>query len=163
MVIYLGELCRYVSFELPCHRTEGSTKHLFRRSKICAEQGWYKATFPSFSLENKMFFTVLSDSRALFPSSCEQTVCCYPALTQGCRLVGMFQVFLMHRRKTQSLEMSDLKTLWLQDMVCFPKWELGEGRAFVQQTWWQSCNLLAGQHFLMPALLETQSNNFELL
>lgn len=142
MVIYLGELCRYISFELPCHITEGSTKHLFRKYKICAEQGWYKATSPSFSLENKMFFTVPSDSRALFASSREQTACCYPALSQGCLLVGTFQVFLMHRRKTQSLEMSDLKTSWLQDRVSFQKWERGEGRAFVQQAWWQSCNLL---------------------
>lgn len=58
--ICLGELRRYIGFELPCHITEGSTKHLFRKYKICAEQGWYKATSPSFSLENKMFFTVLS-------------------------------------------------------------------------------------------------------
>lgn len=121
MVIYLGELCRYISVELPCHITEGSTKHLFRKYKICAEQGWYKATSPSFSLENKMFFTVQSDSGALFASSCEQTAWCYPASMQGCRLVGVFQVFLMHRRKTQSLEMSDLKTLWLQNIVSFQK------------------------------------------
>lgn len=119
MVIYLGELCSYISFELPCHITEGSTKHLFRKYKICAEQGWYKATSPSFSLEKKMFFTVLSDSRALFGSSCEQTARCYPALTQGCRSLGAFQVFLMHKRKTQSLEMPDLKTLCLQDI--FPQ------------------------------------------
>lgn len=121
MVIYLGELCRYISFELPCHITEGSTMHLFRKYKICAEQGWYKATSPSFSLENKMFFTVLSDSGALFASSFEQTVWSYPALTQGCCLVGIFQVFLMHRRETQGLEMSDLKILWLQDMASFQK------------------------------------------
>lgn len=121
MVIYLGELCSYISFELPCHITEGSTKHLFRKYKICAEQGWYKATSPSFSLEKKMFFTVLSDSRALFVSSWEQTACCYPALTQGWCSVGMFQVFLMHRRKTQRWEMSNLKTLWLQDLVSFQK------------------------------------------
>lgn len=113
MDICLGEFCSYISFELPCHITEASTKHLFRKYKICAEQGWYKTTSPSFSLENKMFFAVLSDSRALFASSSEQTACCYPDLTQGCCLVGMFQVFLMHRRKTQSLGMSDLKALWL--------------------------------------------------
>lgn len=83
MAIYLGELCRYISFELPCHITEGNTKHLFRKYKICAEQGWYQATSPSFSLENKMFLTGLSDSRALFASSCEQTACCYPSLSQG--------------------------------------------------------------------------------
>lgn len=141
MVICLGELRRYISFELPCHKTESSTKHLFRKYKICAEQGWYKATSPSFSLEKKMVF-YSAVSRALFASSCEQTACFYPTLSQGCCLVGMFQVFLMHRRITQSLEMSDLKTLWLQDMVSFQNWELGVGRAFAQQTWWQSCNLL---------------------
>lgn len=143
MVIYSGEFCRYISFELPCHITEGSTKHLFRKYKICAEQEWYETTSPSFSLEkNKMFLTVLSDSRALFSSSSEQTPGCYSALMQGCCLVGTFQVFLMHRRKTQSLAMSDVKTLWLQDVISFQKWELGDDRAFVQQTWCQSCNLL---------------------
>lgn len=57
-----------------------------------------------------MFFTALSDSRALFASSGEQIACCCATLSQGCFLVGMFQVFLMQRRKTQGLEMPVLKT-----------------------------------------------------
>lgn len=111
-VIYLAGLHSYISFKLPCHIMGGSTKHLFRDYKICAEHGWYKTTSPaSFSLGNRMFFTVLSDSRALFASSREQTACCCAALSQGCFLVGMHQVFLMQRGKTQSLEMPDLETL----------------------------------------------------
>ncbi|KAF2976316.1 hypothetical protein EK904_011308 [Melospiza melodia maxima] len=66
----------------------------------------------------------MQNSRALFGSPCEQTAHCYPALTQGCRSLGAFQVFLMHRRQTQSLEMPDLKTLWLQDMISFQKYQL---------------------------------------
>lgn len=58
-----------------------------------------------------MVFTVLSDSGALFASSHGQIACCWAALSQGCFLLGMFQVFLMQRRKTQSLEIPDLKTL----------------------------------------------------
>lgn len=119
MVIYLGELGTYISFELPCHITGGSTKHLFRVYKICAEHGWYKTTSPaSFSLENKMFFTVLSDSGALFASSREQVACCCAALSQGCLLVGMFQVFLM-----QSLEMPDPKTPCGSKIWCLSKSE----------------------------------------
>lgn len=56
-----------------------------------------------------MVFTVLTDSRALFASSREQIGWCCAAFSQG--EVGMFQVFLMQRRKTQSLEKPDLKTL----------------------------------------------------
>lgn len=58
-----------------------------------------------------MFFTVLTDSRALFAISREQEGCCCAAFSQGCFSGGMFQVFLMQRRKTQSLEKPDLKTL----------------------------------------------------
>lgn len=70
-----------------------------------------------------MFFTVLSDSRALFASASEQTACCCAALSQGCFLVGMHQVFLVQRRKTQSLEMPDLKTLCASEIWYLSKSE----------------------------------------
>jgi len=58
-----------------------------------------------------MFFTVLSDSGALFASSREQITWCCAALSQGCFLIGIFQVFLMQRRKTLNLEVPGLETL----------------------------------------------------
>lgn len=66
--------------------------------------GGVKTTSPaSFFLENKMFFAMVSDSRALFTSSHEQITCCCAGLSQSCSLVGMFQVFLMQRERSQRL------------------------------------------------------------
>lgn len=72
--------------------------------KFVLNMGGIKTTSPaSFSLENKMVFATVSDSRALFASSHEQIKCCCAGLSQSCSLVGMFQVFLMQKERTQRL------------------------------------------------------------